>query len=99
VTVAETLNQQSWQLVDKLNREFYGEDCFGYVSPLRVVTSENVKFDRGLRHTFVADYRDQIAYLKIWAGRWPGLVALVHSERRQRRCHQQVFMADCTLPC
>jgi len=66
VTVAEPLNLQGWQLVDELNRAFAGEAWSGYVSPLHVVTSDNVEFDGGPKNTFDPDngYRD--AYQAIW---------------------------------
>lgn len=66
VTVAEPLNLQGWQLVDELNRAFAGEQWSGYVSPLHVVTSDNVEFDGGPKNTFDPDngYRD--AYKAIW---------------------------------
>jgi ribose transport system substrate-binding protein len=66
VTVAEPLNLQGWQLVDELNRALAGEEWSGYVSPLHVVTSENVEFDGGPKNTFDPDngYRD--AYKAIW---------------------------------
>lgn len=66
VTVAEPLNLQGWQLVDELNRAFAGVEWSGYVSPLHVVTTENVEFDGGPKNTFDPDngYRD--AYKKIW---------------------------------
>lgn len=66
VTVAEPLNLQGWQLIDELNRALAGEKWSGYVSPLHVVTAENVEFDGGPKNTFDPDngYRD--AYKKIW---------------------------------
>ena len=66
VTVAEPLNLQGWQLVDELNRAFAGEQWSGYVSPLHVVTVDNVEFDGGPKNTFDPDngYRDE--YKKIW---------------------------------
>ncbi|GAK72535.1 putative ABC transporter substrate-binding protein [Agrobacterium rubi TR3 = NBRC 13261] len=66
VTVAEPLNLQGWQLVDELNRAFSGEKWSGYVSPLHVVTVDNVEFDGGPKNSFDPDngYRD--AYKKIW---------------------------------
>jgi ribose transport system substrate-binding protein len=66
VTVAEPLNLQGWQLVDEMNRALAGEKWSGYVSPLHVVTTENVEFDGGPKNTFDPDngYRD--AYKKIW---------------------------------
>lgn len=66
VTVAEPLNLQGWQLVDELNRAFAGQEWSGYVSPLHVVTSDNIAYDGGPNNTFDPDngYRDQ--YKKIW---------------------------------
>lgn len=66
VTVAEPLNLQGWQLVDELNRAVQGAAWSGYVSPLHVVTKENVAFDGGDKNIFDPGngYRD--AYAKIW---------------------------------
>lgn len=66
VTVAEPLNLQGWQLVDELNRAIAGEPWSGYVSPLHVVTKDNVAFDGGPNNSFDPEngYRD--AYKKIW---------------------------------
>lgn len=66
VTVAEPLNLQGWQLVDELNRAFAGEKWSGYLSPLHVVTADNVEFDGGPKNTFDPDngYRDE--FKKIW---------------------------------
>ncbi|MGV1950335.1 ABC transporter substrate-binding protein [Agrobacterium vitis] len=66
VTVAEPLNLQGWQLVDELNRALNGEKWSGYMSPLHVVTADNVEFDGGPKNSFDPDngYRD--AYKKIW---------------------------------
>lgn len=66
VTVAEPLNLQGWQLVDELNRALAGVEWSGYVSPLHVVTTDNVEFDGGPKNTFDPDngYRD--AYKAIW---------------------------------
>ena len=66
VTVAEPLNLQGWQLVDELNRALSGEKWSGYLSPLHVVTSDNIQSDGGPKNSFDPDngYRDQ--YKKIW---------------------------------
>ena len=66
VTVAEPLSLQGWQLVDELNRAFAKEKWSGYISPLHVVTSDNIAFDGGPKNMFDPDngYRDQ--YKKIW---------------------------------
>lgn len=64
--VRKRLNLQGWQLVDKLNRAFVGEDWSGYVPPLHVVTADNIAFDGGPTNVFDPGngYRD--AYKKIW---------------------------------
>lgn len=66
VTVAEPLNLQGWQLVDELNRALAGEKWSGYVSPLHVVTSENVEFDGGPKNSFDPDNGYRQAYKTIW---------------------------------
>lgn len=66
VTVAEPLNLQGWQLVDELNRAFAGEKWSGYVSPLHVVTAENVEFDGGPKNSFDPDSGYREAYKAIW---------------------------------
>ncbi|WP_237481733.1 ABC transporter substrate-binding protein [Lichenibacterium dinghuense] len=67
-TVAEPLTEQGWQLVDELNRAFAGQPWSGYVSPVHLVTAENIAYDGGPRNVFDPDngYRD--AYKKIWTG-------------------------------
>lgn len=66
VTVAEPLNLQGWQLVDELNRAIQGQPASGYVSPLHVVTKDNISLDGGDKNIFDPGngYRD--AYAKIW---------------------------------
>lgn len=66
VTVAEPLNLQGWQLVDELNRAFAGQQWSGYLSPLHVVTADNVEFDGGPKNSFDPEngYRDE--YKKLW---------------------------------
>ncbi|HEY8907205.1 MAG TPA: sugar ABC transporter substrate-binding protein, partial [Rhodoferax sp.] len=65
-TVAEPLNQQGWQLVDELNRLIQHQPLSGYVSPVHLVTSDNIAFDGGARFQYDPDngYRD--AYRSIW---------------------------------
>ncbi|GIT89578.1 sugar ABC transporter substrate-binding protein [Jannaschia pagri] len=66
VTVAEPLNLQGWQLVDELNRAMQGAECSGYLSPLHVVTAENIALDGGDDNIFDPGngYRD--VYKGIW---------------------------------
>lgn len=68
VTVAEPLTLQGWQLVDEMNRALAGEEWSGYVSPLHVVTAENIEFDGGPDNSFDPENGYQDAYRKIWAG-------------------------------
>ena len=65
-TVAEPLNLQGWQLVDELNRLFAGESVTGYVSPVHLVTADNLAADRGDRLFYdpANGYRD--IYRRIW---------------------------------
>jgi len=68
VTVAEPLNLQGWQLVDEMNRALSGEPWSGYVSPLHVVTTDNIEFDGGPTNTFDPENGYKEEYLKIWTG-------------------------------
>ena len=66
VTVAEPLNLQGWQTIDELNRAFAKAPWSGYVTPIQVVTPDNIAFDGGPKNNFDPDngYRDQ--YKKMW---------------------------------
>lgn len=66
VTVAEPLNLQGWQVVDEMNRALSGAEPSGYVSPLHLVTKDNIAFDGGKDNRFDPEngYRDE--YRKIW---------------------------------
>ena len=68
VTVAEPLTLQGYQLVDEMNRALAGEEWSGYVSPLHVVTTENIEFDGGPENTFDPENGYKEAYGKIWSG-------------------------------
>ncbi len=65
-TVAEPLNQQGWQALDELNRQFAHQPASGFVAPVHLVTPDNVAFDGGSRLQYDPDngYRD--AYRRIW---------------------------------
>jgi ribose transport system substrate-binding protein len=65
-TVAEPLNLHGWQLVDEMNRLFAGEGVTGYVSPVHLVTADNVAADGGNRLLYdpANGYRD--IYRRIW---------------------------------
>ncbi|WP_233858254.1 substrate-binding domain-containing protein [Paraburkholderia sp. HD33-4] len=65
-TVAEPLNQHGWQLIDEMNRLFAGVGVTGYVTPVHLVTADNVTADGGNRLLYDPDngYRD--IYRRIW---------------------------------
>ncbi|MGF6416429.1 ribose transport system substrate-binding protein [Paraburkholderia sp. MM5482-R2] len=65
-TVAEPLNLHGWQLVDEMNRLFAGAGVTGYVTPVHLVTADNVAADGGDRLLYDPDngYRD--IYRQIW---------------------------------
>lgn len=65
-TIPEPLNLHGWQAVDELNRAFAGEEPSGYVTPVHLVTQENIEFDGGPQNLFDPDnnYRDE--YMRIW---------------------------------
>lgn len=68
VTVAEPLTLQGYQLVDEMNRALNGEPWSGYVSPLHVVTKDNIEFDGGPENRFDPENGYREAYRKIWSG-------------------------------
>ncbi len=65
-TVPEPLLLHGWQVVDELNRAFAGAPPSGYVTPVHLVTAENVDADGGKQDVYDPQngYRD--AYAKIW---------------------------------
>jgi ribose transport system substrate-binding protein len=65
-TVAEPLNLHGWQLVDEMNRLFAGAGVTGYMTPVHLVTPENVAADGGDHLLYDPDngYRD--IYRQIW---------------------------------
>jgi ribose transport system substrate-binding protein len=65
-TIPEPLNLHGWQAIDEMNRAFAGEPPSGYVTPVHLVTGENIQFDGGPNNIFDPDngYRDQ--YKMIW---------------------------------
>ena len=65
-TVPEPLLLHGWQLVDELNRAFAGEEPSNYISPVHLVTPDNINFDGGPDNHYDPDngYRDQ--YRAIW---------------------------------
>ncbi len=65
-TIPEPLNLHGWQAIDEMNRAFAGAPPSGYVTPVHLVTMDNIQFDGGPNNIFDPDngYRDQ--YKKIW---------------------------------
>lgn len=65
-TIPEPLNLHGWQVVDEMNRAFAGQPPSGYVTPVHLVTKDNIQFDGGPNNIFDPDngYRDE--YKKIW---------------------------------
>ncbi len=65
-TVAEPLNLQGWQLLDEMNRVFSGVPLSGYVTPVHLVTTDNIMYDGGPQRRFDPDNGYREAYRKIW---------------------------------
>ncbi len=65
-TIPEPLNLHGWQCVDELNRAFAGEEPSGYVTPVHLVTQENIEFDGGPRNLFDPDNNYREEYKRIW---------------------------------
>jgi ribose transport system substrate-binding protein len=65
-TIPEPLNLHGWQAIDEMNRAFAGQPPSGYVTPVHLVTGDNIQFDGGPNNIFDPDnaYRDE--YKKIW---------------------------------
>lgn len=65
-TVPEPLNLHGWQLVDELNRAFAKEKPSGYITPVHLVTKENVAFDGGEQNLYDPQNGYKAAYKAIW---------------------------------
>jgi ribose transport system substrate-binding protein len=65
-TIPEPLNLHGWQAVDEMNRAFAGAPPSEYVTPVHLVTMDNIGVDGGPNNIFDPDngYRDE--YKKIW---------------------------------
>jgi ribose transport system substrate-binding protein len=65
-TIPEPLNLHGWQAIDEMNRAFAGAPPSGYVTPVHLVTMDNIESDGGPNNIFDPDngYRDQ--YKQIW---------------------------------
>lgn len=65
-TVPEPLNLHGWQLVDELNRAFAGQAPSGYITPVHLVTKENIHFDGGDKNLYDPQNGYKDAYKHIW---------------------------------
>ena len=65
-TVAEPLNLQGWQLMDELNRLLNGQSVSGYITPVHLVTPDNIAFDGGTHMMFDPDNGYREIYRQIW---------------------------------
>jgi ribose transport system substrate-binding protein len=65
-TIPEPLNLHGWQAIDEMNRAFAGAPPSDYVTPVHLVTVDNIGVDGGPNNIFDPDngYRDQ--YKAIW---------------------------------
>lgn len=70
-TVAEPLNLHGWQIIDEFNRLFNDQPISGYVTPVHLVTADNIHQDGGDNNAYDPDngYRDY--YQAMWNGQQP----------------------------
>lgn len=65
-TVPEPLFQHGWQIVDELNRAFSGAAPSGYVTPVHLVTSQNIAYDGGPKNVFDPENDFRERYQTYW---------------------------------
>ncbi|SCM72944.1 conserved exported hypothetical protein [uncultured Pleomorphomonas sp.] len=65
-TVPEPLKLHGWQIVDEFNRAFAGAEPSGYVTPVHLVTKDNIAFDGGDKNVFDPQNDYQGHYKAIW---------------------------------
>ena len=65
-TVPEPLKLHGWQIVDEFNRAFAGQKPSGYVTPVHLVTKDNIAFDGGDKNVFDPQNDYQGHYKAIW---------------------------------
>jgi len=65
-TVPEPLNMHGWQMVDEINRAMSGQNPSGYVTPVHLVTQDNIAQDGGDQNQYDPDNGYRAAYQKIW---------------------------------
>jgi ribose transport system substrate-binding protein len=66
-TVPEPLLMHGWQIVDEMNRAFNHADPSGYVTPVHLVTNQNIAYDGGPKNTFDPSNDFRAQYQKFWA--------------------------------
>lgn len=67
-TVPEPIELQGYQAIDEVNRALNGEEPSGYVTPVFVVTKENIDIEGGKDGWFVPSNGYKERYLAIWKG-------------------------------
>lgn len=65
-TVPEPLRLHGWQVIDEFNRAFAKEAPSGYVTPVHLVTKDNISFDGGDKNVFDPQNDYQGHYKAIW---------------------------------
>ncbi len=65
-TVAEPLNEQGWQAIDEANRTISGAPPSGYISPVHLITKQNINADGGDHNVYDPANGYQDIYKKIW---------------------------------
>ncbi len=68
-TVPEPLKLHGWQIVDEFNRAFAGEEPSGYVTPVHLVTKDNIAFDGGDKNVYDPQNGYQDHYKAIWGAK------------------------------
>jgi ribose transport system substrate-binding protein len=68
-TVAEPLKLQGWQVVDELNRLMAGQPVSGFVSPVHLVSAQNIASNGGSRLVYDPDNGYADVYRQIWKRR------------------------------
>jgi ribose transport system substrate-binding protein len=65
-TIPEPLSLQGWQCVDELNRAFAGQQPSGFVTPVHLVTANNISADGGPQNLFDPGNNYEQRYKTIW---------------------------------
>ncbi|MBI3229460.1 MAG: substrate-binding domain-containing protein [Burkholderiales bacterium] len=65
-TVPEPLQQQGWQIIDEFNRAFSNEKPSLYMTPVYVVTNQNMVYHGGTANGFDPDNGYRNEYKRIW---------------------------------